>query len=64
LFVKTFTILSKAIRPLPDKFHGINDIEAIYKQRYLDLITNDESYRRFVFRSEFVRLLREFYHQE
>jgi len=64
LFVKTFSILSKAIRPLPDKFHGINDIEAIYKQRYLDLITNEDSYRRFVFRSEFVRLIREFYHQQ
>lgn len=64
LFVKSFTILSKAIRPLPDKFHGLNDMEAIYKQRYLDLIADEDSYQRFVFRSDFIKLLRDFYHSE
>ena len=39
---KTFTLLSKALRPLPDKFHGLQDIEQRYRQRYLDLITNQE----------------------
>ena len=41
------TFLSKALRPLPDKYHGLQDIEQIYRQRYLDLITNRESYDRF-----------------
>ena len=44
LFVKEFQVLSKAIRPLPEKFHGVTDQETIYRQRYLDLIMNDESY--------------------
>lgn len=64
LFVSNFTLLSKTVRPLPDKFHGLNDKEAIYRQRYLDLIMDQDSYRRFIFRSEFIHLLREFYHQE
>lgn len=61
IFVKEFQILSKAVRPLPEKFHGIHDQETIYRQRYLDLIMNDESYNRFKFRSEFVKAVREFY---
>ncbi len=36
-------LLTKALRPLPDKFHGLQDQEARYRQRYLDLISNDES---------------------
>ena len=38
------TFLSKALRPLPEKYHGLKDVEQIYRQRYLDLITNRESY--------------------
>ncbi len=64
VFVEEFTFLAKSIRPLPEKFHWISDQEAIYRQRYLDLIMNKESYERFLFRSEFVRLLREFYYKE
>nr|MCG0056819.1 lysine--tRNA ligase [Escherichia coli] len=41
--VKDFTLLTKALRPLPDKYHGLKDIEQRYRQRYLDLITNPES---------------------
>jgi lysyl-tRNA synthetase class 2 len=55
-------MLSKAIRPLPEKFHGVTDQETIYRQRYLDLTMNEDSYNRFLFRSEFTRLLRQFYH--
>src|SRR5699024_4872124 len=40
---KSFTLLTKALRPLPDKFHGLQDIEQRYRQRYLDLITNKDS---------------------
>lgn len=61
LFVKEFQILSKAVRPLPEKFHGITDQETIYRQRYLDLIMNNDSFDRFKFRSELVKTLREFY---
>ena len=61
LFVKEFQILSKAVRPLPEKFHGVTDQETIYRQRYLDLIMNNESYDRFVFRSEFIKTIRDFY---
>jgi lysyl-tRNA synthetase, class II len=61
LLVKEFQILAKAVRPLPEKFHGINDQETIYRQRYLDLIMNDASYQRFLLRSKFVQALRKFY---
>ena len=61
ILVSEFQIMSKAVRPLPEKWHGIQDQEAIYRQRYLDLITNDESYQRFLFRSEYIRKTREFY---
>ena len=44
LFVKEFQVLSKAVRPLPEKFHGVTDQETIYRQRYLDLIMNDDSF--------------------
>ncbi len=61
LFVSEFQILSKAVRPLPEKWHGVQDQETIYRQRYLDLIMNGESFDRFQFRSEFVKAVREFY---
>ncbi len=61
LFVKEFQILSKAVRPLPEKFHWVTDQETIYRQRYLDLITNEETYQRMLFRSNFLKKLREFY---
>jgi len=61
IFVNEFQILSKAIRPLPEKFHGLTDKESIYRQRYLDLIMDDSSYNRFFLRSKFVKTLRNFY---
>ncbi|MCW1069349.1 OB-fold nucleic acid binding domain-containing protein, partial [Streptococcus anginosus] len=39
------TFLSKALRPLPDKYHGLQNVEQIYRQRYLDLISNQDSYK-------------------
>lgn len=63
LFVKEFQILSKAVRPLPEKFHWVTDQETIYRQRYLDMIMNNESYERMLFRSKFVKTLRDFYHE-
>lgn len=54
------TFLSKALRPLPDKYHGLKDVEAIYRQRYLDLITNHDSYMRFVHRTQIIQAIRDY----
>ena len=54
------TLLTKSLRPLPEKFHGLTDIEQRYRQRYLDLITNDESRAVFVTRSRIVSEIRRF----
>jgi lysyl-tRNA synthetase class 2 len=56
--------LSKALRPLPEKWAGITDRESCYRQRYLDLFSNEETYDRFLIRSEVVRLIREFMHEK
>ncbi|MBP7885378.1 hypothetical protein KAZ93_04480 [Patescibacteria group bacterium] len=62
LFVSEYKLLSKAIRPLGDKFHGIgDDQEKAYRQRYLDMIFNRETLERMKLRSRFIRSLREFY---
>lgn len=53
-------LLTKALRPLPDKFHGLADQETRYRQRYLDLITNDESRHTFMMRSKIVAEIRDF----
>lgn len=58
--VQEYTLLSKSLHPLPEKFHGLTDIETIYRQRYLDLISNQESKERFYKRSLLVRALRTF----
>ncbi|KRK45662.1 lysine--tRNA ligase [Dellaglioa algida] len=54
------TFLSKALRPLPDKFHGLQNVEQIYRQRYLDLITNRESFDRFMKRSQIISAVRRY----
>ncbi len=61
LRVLRYALLSKSLHPLPEKFHGLADVETIYRQRYLDLITNAESRQRFRKRSEIVRLMRAFF---
>lgn len=55
---KEFTHLSKALRPLPDKYHGLTDVEQKYRKRYLDLIANDESLDRFKKRSQIISAIR------
>ena len=57
---KTITLLSKSLRPLPEKYHGLTDKEARYRQRYVDLIINPESKRNFEIRSKFVAFLRRY----
>ncbi|WP_281190963.1 lysine--tRNA ligase [Staphylococcus schleiferi] len=57
---KSFKLLSKALRPLPDKHHGLQDIEQRYRQRYLDLITNEESTKTFINRSRILQEMRNY----
>ncbi|OGT39747.1 MAG: lysine--tRNA ligase [Gammaproteobacteria bacterium RIFCSPHIGHO2_12_FULL_38_14] len=57
---KDIVLLSKAIRPLPDKFHGLTDQETRYRQRYVDLIANESTRHTFLIRSKIVDLVRQF----
>ncbi len=56
--VEKVTLLSKSLRPLPEKFHGMTNIELKYRQRYVDLIMSDASRRNFEIRSKFITFLR------
>ena len=58
---KEYGLVSKALRPLPEKWHGLTDNDQIYRQRYLDLIVNEESRKRFQDRSRVIREIREFF---
>ena len=58
--VESFKVLSKSLRPLPDKYHGLSDKETRYRQRYLDLVSNEASRNVFLKRSLIVREIREF----
>ncbi|MBQ8379395.1 MAG: lysine--tRNA ligase [Clostridia bacterium] len=58
--VKKYEFLGKSIRPLPEKFHGISNQEMLYRERHLDLIMNEDTKKRFLLRSEFIKLMREF----
>ena len=55
-----FTFLSKALRPMPEKFHGLQDVEQRYRQRYLDLMTNEDSKTTFITRSKIIRAIRNY----
>jgi lysyl-tRNA synthetase class 2 len=63
LKVRTFRLLAKAVRPLPEKWHGLQDIEARYRQRYLDLLTNEHSRAVFEKRIAIVRETRRFFEE-
>ncbi len=58
--VSDFVLLAKSLRPLPEKWHGLKDVELRYRQRYLDLIVNSESRRVFVTRSRVVAAMRRY----
>ena len=58
--VKEITLLSKSLLPLPEKFHGLQDKELRFRQRYVDLMVNPEVKRNFVIRSQFIKHVREF----
>ena len=60
LRVKELTFLGKALRPLPEKFHGLTDVEEKYRQRYVDIIMNEDSRRVFLGRSKFYAFLHKY----
>lgn len=60
LLVKEYLLLGKTLRPLPEKFHGLKDLEAKYRYRYLDLLTDAESYKRFLFRTRLITAIRKY----
>ena len=57
---RKMTFLTKALRPLPDKYHGLQDPELVYRQRYLDLITNRDSFDRFQTRTKIIKAIRNY----
>ena len=61
IWISTLRLLTKSLRPLPDKYHGLSDTEVRYRQRYIDLIANKESRDTFITRSKIVSSLRRFF---
>ena len=61
IWVDEITLLCKAVCPLPEKFHGLKDVEKRYRQRYLDLIVNEESRETFRVRSRMLALIRRYF---
>jgi lysyl-tRNA synthetase class 2 len=61
LLADDVSLLSKSLRPLPEKWHGLSDVETRYRQRYLDLIANEEVKALFVLRSRIIQSIREFF---
>ncbi|MEA2066606.1 MAG: lysine--tRNA ligase [Thermotogota bacterium] len=60
IYIKSFQILTKAIRTLPEKWHGLKDKEIIYRQRYVEMLSNDEALKRVKMRFEMMKYVREF----
>lgn len=60
LLVKEYQLLSKTLRPLPEKFHGLEDTETKYRYRYLDLLSDDETWKRFHFRTSLIKEMRSY----
>ena len=58
--VEDFAILAKALRPLPEKWHGLKDVEIRYRQRYLDLVANEEVKKVFLLRAKIIKAIRDF----
>lgn len=63
LLVESYELLAKTLRPLPEKFHGLSDVEIKYRKRYLDMITDPESYQRFLLRTHLITAIRNFLDQ-
>lgn len=62
--VQEYRLLSKALRPLPEKWHGLKDVDLRYRQRYLDLIVNPQSRQTFILRSRIIQAIRDFLNEQ
>ncbi|AGB40162.1 lysyl-tRNA synthetase (class II) [Halobacteroides halobius DSM 5150] len=62
--VEEFKVLAKSLRPLPEKWHGLTDVEKRYRQRYVDLIVNDDVQQNFIIRSKILHKIREYLEEE
>ncbi|MBR6524795.1 MAG: lysine--tRNA ligase [Clostridia bacterium] len=60
IHVKKLTLLTKCLKPLPEKFHGLTDTDLRFRQRYLDLIVNPEVKQNFIIRSRFIKFMRNY----
>ncbi|MEI7688739.1 MAG: lysine--tRNA ligase [Candidatus Nomurabacteria bacterium] len=61
ILIKDWTMATKALLPLPDKWHGLQDVEETYRKRYLDILMDKEVYDRFVLRSKIVKFIRNYF---
>jgi lysyl-tRNA synthetase class 2 len=61
--VSDFTLLAKSLQPLPEKWHGLSDVDIRYRQRYLDLISNPDTKQTFILRSQVIAAVRQFFNQ-
>lgn len=61
--VEKIKLLTKALKPLPEKFHGLTDVEEKYRRRYVDLIMNDESREKFILRTKIINWVKEFFNK-
>ncbi|MDD5771954.1 MAG: lysine--tRNA ligase [bacterium] len=64
IFAKEMTFLSKSLMPLPEKWHGLKDVELRYRQRYLDLLVNDDVKKVFYYRSKIIKSIRDYLEKE
>ncbi len=64
LKIKKFFLLAKSIKPLPEKWHGLKDVEIRYRQRYLDILVNDEVRRVFITRTKIIKAIKKFLDQK
>jgi lysyl-tRNA synthetase class 2 len=64
ILIKSWQMASKALLPLPDKWHGLQDIEETYRKRYLDMIMDKEVYDRFIIRNKIVKYIRQFFDEK
>jgi lysyl-tRNA synthetase class 2 len=64
ILASSFVLLTKAQSPLPEKYHGLVDVETRYRQRYLDLIVNDDVKRTFILRSRITHIIRSFFERQ
>ncbi|MDT8428213.1 MAG: lysine--tRNA ligase [Pseudomonadales bacterium] len=61
--IESLSLLTKALRPLPDKYKGLADTEVRYRQRYVDLIANESSRHTFLLRSRIINVMRQYFHE-